>query len=86
MRRHRRALKAAQLESSHRFHDLRNTFGKQMAAAAVPLRTPQELMGHRDSSTTAIYADHAPNEEEVAMADRAFADPLAGEHAGTLRG
>ncbi len=75
MRRYRQALKVAQLEQTHRFHDLRHTFGTQMAAAGVPMRTLQELMGHRQPGTTAIYAHYAPNEEEVAMADRAFATP-----------
>jgi integrase len=46
MRRYRRALKAAKIDS-HRFHDLRHTFGTAMAAAGVPMRTLQEWMGHR---------------------------------------
>src|ERR1700734_2428753 len=36
LRRFRRALKAAQLEQSHRFHDLRHTFGTAMAGTGVP--------------------------------------------------
>ena len=43
MRRYRRALKAARLEQTHRFHDLRHTFGTAMAAAGVPMRTLQEV-------------------------------------------
>ena len=35
-----------------RFHDLRHTFGTQMAAAGAPLRTIQEWMGHSDYTTT----------------------------------
>lgn len=73
MRRYRRALKAAQLEPTHRFHDLRHTFGTAMAGAGVPMRTLQEWMGHRDISTTQRYADYAPNPQEVAMAEAAFA-------------
>jgi hypothetical protein len=34
-------------------------------------------VGHRDPSTTAIYAAYASNKEEVAMAGRAFANPLS---------
>lgn len=75
MRRYRRALKAAQLEPTHRFHDLRHTFGTRMAGAAVPMRTLQEWMGHRDISTTQRYADYAPNPHEVAMVDAAFDSP-----------
>lgn len=44
-----------------RFHDLRHTFGTQMAAAGAPLRAIQEWMGHRDYKTTSIYADYAPD-------------------------
>jgi integrase len=77
MRRYRRALKAAQLDGAHRFHDLRHTFGTAMAAAGVPMRTLQEWMGHRDLQTTLIYADYVPNAGEVEMVDRAFADPVA---------
>ena len=81
MRRYRRALKAARLEQTHRFHDLRHTFGTAMAAAAVPMRTLQEWMGHRDLQTTLIYADYVPNAGEAAMVDRAFTDPAApGSH------
>jgi integrase len=77
MRRYRRALKAAKLGPTHRFHDLRHTFGTAMAAAGVPMRTLQEWMGHRDMATTQRYADYAPNEREVEMVDRAFGDPGA---------
>ena len=59
MRRYRRALKAAKLKPTHRFHDLRHTFGTAMAAAGVPMRTLQEWMGHRDMATTQRYADYA---------------------------
>ena len=55
-----------------RFHDLRHTFGTQMAAAGAPLRTLQEWMGHRDYKTTLIYADYAPRSEERQMMERAF--------------
>jgi integrase len=49
------------------FHDLRHTFGTQMAAAGVPLRTLQAWMGHEDIKTTMIYADYMPagNEADV---------------------
>jgi integrase len=72
-RRMRAALKAAGLDSSHRFHDLRHTFGTRMAAAGVPLRTLQEWMGHRDLATTQIYADYAPSAREAEMVAAAFA-------------
>jgi integrase len=58
-----------------RFHDLRHTFGTQMAAGGVPLRTIQEWMGHADAKTTQIYADYAPAANEAAIVEAAFAPP-----------
>ena len=85
MRRYRRALKAAQLDPEHRFHDLRHTFGTIMAGAGVPMRTLQEWMGHRSVSTTQIYADYSPNPHEVAMAEAAFArGPVRGPNLSEL--
>ena len=60
MRRYRQALKAAQLEPTFRFHDLRHSFGTATAAAGVPMRTLMAMMGHEDIHTTLIYADYAP--------------------------
>jgi integrase len=71
-RRMRAALKAAGLDERRRFHDLRHSFGTQMAAAGVPLRTLQEFMGHRDLTTTQIYADYAPSAREAEMVAAAF--------------
>jgi integrase len=73
MRRYRRALKAAKLDHTLRFHDLRHTFGTRMAASGVSMRTLQEYMGHRDIQTTQIYADYAPSVHEVAQVNAAFA-------------
>lgn len=72
LRRMRKALNAAKLDESHRFHDLRHTFGTRMAAAGVPLRTLQEWMGHRDIATTQRYADYAPSAHEAEMVAAAF--------------
>jgi integrase len=69
-----RALKRAEL---HRltFHELRHTFGTQMAAAGAPLRAIQEWMGHADASTTEIYAHYAPDPTHgAAFAQKAFGD------------
>ncbi len=71
-RRMRAALTAARLDSTHRFHDLRHTFGTRMAAAGVPLRTIQEWLGHRDLTTTQRYADYAPSAREAEMVAAAF--------------
>lgn len=71
--RFRVAVKAAQLDDARVFHDLRHTFGTQMASAGVPLRTLQEWMGHRDLATTQIYADYAPNPHEAELVEAAFA-------------
>lgn len=74
-RRFRLALKNAGIDESHRFHDLRHTFGTHMAAAGVPMRTLQEWMGHRDLTTTQRYADYAPSAHEGEMVAAAFARP-----------
>jgi integrase len=66
------ALARAALRSV-RFHDLRHTFGTLCAAAGVPPRTLQEWMGHTQLSTTEIYADYAPSNQENDMVERAFA-------------
>lgn len=58
-----------------RFHDLRHTFGTQLAAQGVPMRTLQEMMGHRDFKTTLIYADYAPGAHEATWVETAFASP-----------
>ncbi|HEV7529177.1 MAG TPA: site-specific integrase [Solirubrobacteraceae bacterium] len=55
------------------FHSLRHTFGTRMAAVGVPMRTLQEWMGHRDFTTTLIYADFAPDPSGgAAFVARAF--------------
>jgi integrase len=71
-RRMRAALKAEGLDDTHRFHDLRHTFGTQMAAAGVPMRTLQEFMGHVNITTTQRYADYAPSAHEAEMVAAAF--------------
>ena len=60
-----------------RFHDLRHTFGTQMAAAGVPIRALQEWMGHRDIKTTMIYADYQPSDQERELVARAFPAPAS---------
>lgn len=60
-----------------RFHDLRHTYGTLMAASGVPMRTLQELMGHRNLETTLIYADYAPSGQELAWAEAAFSGESA---------
>lgn len=55
------------------FHSLRHTFGTRMAAVGVPMRTLQEWMGHRDYTTTLVYADFAPDPSGgAAYAEKAF--------------
>jgi integrase len=60
------------------FHSLRHCFGTAMAAQGVPMRTLQELMGHRDFATTLIYADYAPSAHEAEWAEAAFAGTVSG--------
>ena len=86
LRRYRAALKGAALDESHRFHDLRHTFGTRMAAAGVPMRTLQEWMGHRDIETTQRYADYAPSAGEVEFVRAAFATGSLSEQLGSNPG
>lgn len=55
------------------FHELRHTFATRMAAQGVPLRKLQEWLGHADIKTTQIYMHYAPDAQEVAMVNDAFA-------------
>ena len=71
VRRFKRSLRAAGVREV-RFHDLRHTFGTRMAAAGVPLRTLQEWLGHRDFTTTLVYADYQPSAQEAELVERAF--------------
>jgi integrase len=55
------------------FHELRHTFGTQLSAAGVPLRTIQEWMGHGDAKTTEVYRHYAPDPTHGAdMVEGAF--------------
>jgi integrase len=85
-RRFRKALKAAGLDDSHRFHDLRHSFGTRMAAAGVPMRTLQQWMGHVHLTTTEIYADYAPSTHEAQMVNRAFAREAPDQPIDAARG
>ncbi len=61
------------------FHELRHTFGTQMAAAGAPLRAIQEWMGHADAKTTEIYRHYAPDPSNgAAFVEQAFG---SGDHA-----
>jgi integrase len=72
LKRFKAALRRADLREI-RFHDLRHTFGTRMAAQGVPMRTLQEMLGHRDFKTTLIYADYAPSAREAQWIEEAFA-------------
>jgi integrase len=72
LRRYRKVLNAAALDSTHNLHGLRHSFGTRMAAAGVPMRMLQEWMGHRDIQTTQRYADYAPSQHEADLIKAAF--------------
>jgi integrase len=64
-----------------RFHDLRHTFGTQMAATGAPLRAVQEWLGHSDYHTTLIYADYALDPHQGARyAELAFGNTQPGNN------
>lgn len=54
-----RALKLAKIKD-FRWHDMRHTFASRLVMAGVPLRTVQELMGHKTIQMTCRYAHLAP--------------------------
>jgi integrase len=62
------------------FHELRHTFGTQMAAAGAPLRAIQEWMGHADASTTEIYAHYAPDPSGARASPSARSAPIRRRH------
>lgn len=56
-----------------RFHDLRHTFGTQMASSGVPMRTLQAWIGHASVTTTEVYAKYAADPSGGRdLAQRAF--------------
>ncbi len=71
-KRFRQALQRAEVREIT-FHELRHTFGTQLAAAGAPLRALQEWMGHADAKTTEIYRHYAPDPTNGAqIVERAF--------------
>jgi integrase len=57
MHRHFRiAKRLAGITRRFRIHDLRHTFGCDLATAGLPLRFIGKVMGHTDSATTDRYA------------------------------
>jgi len=67
------AMARADVRSARRFHDLRHTFGTQMASQGVPLRKLQEWLGHSSITTTEIYAQFAPAPKgDIDLAEKAY--------------
>jgi integrase len=66
-------LKAAGLDETFAWHNLRHSYGTALAAQGVPMRTLQEWMGHKDIQTTQRYADYCPNAGERDAVEAAFA-------------
>ncbi len=86
--RHRRwvaAKAAAGIEPTFVFHALRHSFGTTCARNGVPLATIALWMGHASTTTTEIYAMHAPAHVDGARIGDFFgaADPRAGYQSST---
>ncbi len=58
--------KKAEIED-FRWHDLRHTFAGRLVMSGVPLRTVQDLMGHKTIQMTCRYAHLAPAVEQDAV-------------------
>jgi len=56
-----------------RFHDLRHTFGSQLASAGVPLTDIQAYMGHSSISTTQVYIHFQPRHDAAERLTAVFA-------------
>jgi len=50
-------------------HGLRHHFGVQLAICGVPPAALQQVMGHRDPRTTALYTRHASRDLVNALDD-----------------
>jgi len=48
-------------------HDLRRTVGSRLAQAGVPIHHISEVLGHRDSAVTAIYARLSEDNQRAAL-------------------
>lgn len=55
-----------------RFHDLRHSFGSQLARAGYDVTTIQEYYGHADLATTNVYMHHRPRPGDSARLSRAL--------------
>jgi integrase len=62
-----------------RFHDLRHSFGSQLARAGYDLPTIQSYYGHADLDTTSIYLHHRPRAGDAERLSRALNGAPEGE-------
>ena len=74
----RQACKRADI-SDFRFHDLRHTFASHLVMRGVPLRTVQELLGHKTGQMTLRYTHlSTPHlQEAVTILETALTPPQA---------
>ncbi|MFZ2051952.1 MAG: site-specific integrase [Solirubrobacteraceae bacterium] len=76
-RRYKRARAAAGVEPL-RFHDLRHTFGSQLAARGVDIVKIKEAMGHAQLSTTSRYLHARPATDQARLFTEAFTPATPG--------
>lgn len=77
------AVKKAGIEG-FRFHDLRHTFASRLAMKGRPLRTIQELMGHKTITMTLRYAHLSPGYLREAV--EGLCEGIIEEQRGTVGG
>jgi integrase len=63
--------------SQVRVHDLKQTFGRRLRAANVPLETRKVLLGHRNGDITTHYS--APELEELLVAVNKVCEEKSGK-------
>jgi len=67
------ALKRAGIED-FRFHDLRHTFGSHLVMQRIDLKTVQQVMGHKEITTTMRYSHLSPEyvQEAIGRLDKVW--------------
>jgi len=64
-----------------RFHDLRHSYASHLVMSGAPIKAVQELLGHRDLTTTQKYAHLTPDCKKAVVEQ--LEQAIAGKKCGT---